>query len=124
MSPDIMYNTIIHVQCWNNHKNIFTRDDRVVSSLYTYFILSCTSIYLTSKSLTVYFIHLFIFLFFCRFFTYDKGHIHQRDAPGHQILHDVRRINHSSWLLGDDRMDSSEQTHLHNQKRGEHIRAR
>jgi len=61
----------------------------------------------------------FFFFFICRFFSYDKGHIHQGDAPGHQILHDVRRIDHSPRLLGDGRMDSSEQTHLHNKTRGE-----
>jgi len=65
--------------------------------------------------------HIFFFLSADRFSPYDKGHIHQGDASGHQILHDVRRIDHSSRLLGDDRVDSAEQTHLHNQARGECI---
>lgn len=63
----------------------------------------------------------FILFFLSRFSPYNKGHIHQGDASGHQILHDVRRIDYSSRLLGDDRVDSTEQTHLHNQTRGECI---
>lgn len=71
----------------------------------------------------IFFFHFlkFFFLSSDRFSTYHKGHIHQGDAPRHQILHDVRRIDYSPRLLGDDCVDSVEQTHLHNQTRGKCI---
>lgn len=57
--------------------------------------------------------------FVYRFFHTNQTYITEIVIAEHRFIYDIRRINHTSWLLGKHRLDHYQQANLYNQTRGE-----